>query len=807
MDGKQKRKRLDIARWICLCLSILFVAAAVCVVAAGIYMRRHFEMTLPEEFLRLAEVGAPPQFYVYRFSDRTDRDGVPEELTTGAFSKTQSNYIEYPDIPEPLINAFIAIEDKRFYSHQGVDWKRTLAAAANRFLGFSGRFGASTITQQLVKNLTGQNEITVKRKLREIFYATDLERRMDKREILELYLNVIHFSDHCDGIAQASRHYFSKEPQDLTLAECASLAAITNNPSYYNPIRHPENNLTRRNLILSEMHSQGYITESEYIEAISEPVKPILSDSSEHESVRSWYVDMALEDVIADLCAEYDISRSAASRYVLSGGLRIDLAMDPAVQQTVEEYYRTAVQVPKNGKGESAQSALIVIDPHTGDILGVAGAVGEKQGNRVQNFATQTKRPPGSVIKPLSVYAPALEKGVINWASVYDDVPVLFPSEGAAWPRNANGVYRGLTNIPYAVANSTNTVSVKVLQELGVENAYRFAKERFHLTGLTSKSGANDCDLAALALGQLNYGVTLRELTAAYTVFADAGVYHPYRSYYRVLDAEGNIILSRPDAGEVVLSEGNAAIMTKLLQGVVDHGTASSITLDRMVECAGKTGTTNADGDRWFVGYTPDLICGVWCGYEYPEPLPGKHVCTQIWNQVMRELVEETGGTGKRFRVPSDVVRVSYCKDSGKLLCEACRHDPRGVRQETGWFLRGSEPTEFCDCHILCRYDVQNGGVSHGNCPEEETEEIALLRINRRFPKQIYVSDAQYVYGGDPLTMPPNENGRQPYFGSLGECCGISGVVEPYHHSCTFHTHPPDLEWDYLDRYFEDPEA
>ena len=336
-----------------------------------------------------------------------------------------------------------------------------------------------------------------------------------------------------------------------------------------------------------------------------------------------------------------------------------------------------------------------MIDSQTGDILGVAGAVGEKRANRVQNFATQTLRPPGSAIKPLTVYAPALEKGLIDWASVYDDVPVTFEG-GQAWPRNATGVYRGLTNVAYAVAQSTNTLPVRILQELGLETSYRFAKESFHLRGMVSQVGANDCDLAALALGQLNYGVTLRDLTAAYSVFADAGVYHPWKSYYRVLDSDGNILLSRADGGEIVMSEGNAAIMTKLLQGVIQTGTASSVTLGKWTECAGKSGTTNRDFDRWFVGYSPDVICGVWCGYEYPEPLEGKNICTSIWDRVMCDVVKILGGR-TTFEMPSSVVRATYCKDSGMLLGESCRLDPRGSRAEVGWFLKGHEPSRSED--------------------------------------------------------------------------------------------------------------
>ena len=795
---KRQRKGKGIV-WIV--LTVFFVLVCVAVLSFGAFLRSHFEMTLPTDFFRLTAKGESPKFYAYEFEDRANRIGEAQEVTSLGFSQKETAYVSYPAIPKRLIDAFVAIEDKRFFEHNGVDWYRTAAAGVNRVLGFSRQFGASTITQQVVKNVTGNSEVSLSRKMQEILWALDLERSLDKTEILEIYLNVIHFSDNCNGVGEAARHYFSKDPAELTVAECATIAAITNSPTYYNPIRNPQNNLARRNLILSEMLAQGYLSEEEYAQAVAEPLSlRVTENGSQGEGINSWYVDMVIEDVIGDLMQEYRISRSTASRLVYSGGLRIDIAMDREIQKTVEDYYRTAVQTPTNADGERAQSALIVIDARTGDVLGVAGAIGEKSGNRVQNFATQTLRPPGSTIKPISVYAPALEKNLINWASVFDDVPVNFGSNNrVAWPRNANGVYRGLTNISYAVAHSTNTVAVRVLEELGVEEAYRIAKNRFHLNSLVSEVGANDCDIAALALGQLNYGVTLRELTTAYTVFADAGVYHPYRSYFRVTDSQGRILLSHPDVGEVVLSSANAAIMTKLLQGVVSDGTSSSITLSRLVECAGKTGTTNADHDRWFVGYTPNVICGVWCGYEYPEPLQGKNLCTQIWNRVMQDIVAEKGGK-TTFDVPSSVIRVSYCKDSGKLMSDACTKDARGNRGEVGWFIKGQEPTEFCDCHVVVEYDTQHGGICHGNCPEEVRGEVALIRAERRFPIPIYVSDAQYVYGGDPTEIAPNPDPTQSYFASRQEkYVGVSNVQKPFNRSCTAHPVPsPNLDWAYL---------
>ncbi|MBQ8433046.1 MAG: transglycosylase domain-containing protein [Clostridia bacterium] len=756
------------------------------ILLGGAWMLREFERELPEELIGYSFDGPTPRFYLYEFTDRTNRQGEETEVTEQVFGEVQTDYVSYEEIPQTMIHAFVAIEDKHFFDHRGVDWRRTLAATANYFLGFSDTaFGASTITQQLVKNMTGQDQISPKRKLQEAIYALRLEERLDKSEILELYLNIIHFSDHCNGIAEASMHYFSKPPAELTTAQTATIAAITNNPSYYNPIRNPENNLARRNLILREMHSQGFLTDAEYLAATEEPLGLEVSES-ESQGINSWYADMVIEDVITDLSREYSISRAMASQWLYSGGLQIYMAMDEEVQSFVEDYYQNAIRVPTAADGTHAQSALIVIDAKTGDILGVAGAVGEKQGNRVQNFATQTLRPPGSAIKPLTVFAPALEKGLIHWASVYDDVPVTFTNgESLPWPKNATGVYRGLTNVAYAVAHSTNTVAVRILEELGLEESFAFAKEKFHLEHLLADARGNDKDLAALALGQLNYGLTLRELSTAYTAFADGGMYHASRSYYRVVDARGRILLSNTAGAETVLSDATAAIMTKMMQKGIAEGTSSAITLGELTECAGKTGTSNRDYDRWFIGYTPELICGVWCGYEYPQSLEGKNLCTTVWNTVMTHLVRERGGK-KQFDIPTSIVRATYCRDSGKLLSDVCEADPRGGRQEIGWFVKGQEPQTFCDRHVLCSYDSVEKGISHGFCPEADVIRVALLRIQRQFPKQILVMDAQYVYAGDPLTMPANPSEKHAYFQDRG-IVGLSHNGVPFHRSCPKH--------------------
>lgn len=789
--GREFKNTLRRAVW-AIISTVLWISFAVAVCVA-FYLIWNFSVLADELMPTLGGQTQSPQFYVYSFSDRTNRTGEREAITSEVWSGRQTTYIPYEKIPKAMIDAVVSIEDKRFFEHKGVDWYRTFAAVGNYLLQGDGHFGGSTITQQLVKNLTGENAPTWQRKVQEILWARDLERKLDKTEILELYLNIVHFSDQCDGISAAAEHYFSKSVDELTTEECAAIVAITNNPSYYNPIRHPENNRVRRDLILSQMHAQGYLDDETYSITSSVPTNLNVRQNTSGGSANSWYADMVAEDVIHDLAQKYGMSRSAASHLFHTGGVHVDMAMDKEIQKIVEEYYRTAVRMPQNQKGESAQSAIIIIDSKTGDILGVAGAVGEKKGNRLQNFATQTKRAPGSTIKPLTVYAPALEEGIINWASVYDDVPIKFDTNGrSAWPKNADNTYRGLTNIPYAVAHSTNTVALRVLEDLGLEKSYAYGRERFHLD-LVSQSGANDRDWAALGLGQLNYGVTLRELTTAYTAFSDGGVYHPYRSYYRVTDSEGNILLSRADESERILSSETAAIMTKLLEGVIESGTSSAVTLQNLCACAGKTGTTQNDHDRWFIGYTPSLVCGVWCGYEYPEALVGRNLCTNIWNTVMRRIVTEKGEK-RDFDTPATLVEANYCRDSGELLSTACQKDPRGSRVQSGWFTADTLPHTFCKCHTLVEV-CKSGGICHGHCPEDEREEVGLIQIERHFPKQVRVNDAEYVWRGDAFARSPNLNANEAYFAAeLPDFCGISGNKAQFNRSCTTHTHEKSEE-------------
>lgn len=800
-------------------LKILTVIALVATVVASvtglvfaIYIDRNIEKEVDESLFMSVGAESATKLYYYEFSDRENRVGVVKELTEDElYGGYRVKYERLDNIPKYMKDAFVSIEDKRFYSHSGVDWKRTGSAALNYFLKFSDSYGGSTITQQLIKNVTENDEYSFQRKIQEIFWALDLEKKMSKDEILELYLNIINLSDRCYGVGAAAEYYFSKDVGELTLLECACIAAITNSPYYYNPIKNPDNNTYRRNLIIKAMYEQGMISEAEFSEAYDKPITLNVNDNSS-QRVNSWYVDMVIEDVISDLCERKGFTRQMANLTVYTGGLKIYTAIDLTVQRTLEEYYADTSNFYSGSPDEAPQSSMIVIDPRTGDILAVAGAVGEKSGNRLQNFATQTFRPAGSVIKPLSVYAPAIDRGIISWASVYDDVPVNFGKyntdaslgaivEPKPWPKNSSGVYRGLTNVNYAVKESINTVVIRALEDLGLDNSFDFLYNDLEIKSiieageLPDGSIITDKDYAALGLGQFNYGVTLREISAAYSALANNGVYNQTRSYLSVTDSRGEEILSNDYKGKIVLSQETATIMTKMLENVVADGTASAITLDEVLSVAGKTGTTQNNYDKWFVGYTPYYICGVWYGYEYPKTIIGAtNSCVEIWDDVMSELHEKfildarSGGEPLlEFEMYGDIVEVEYCADSGMLMSEACRHDARGSRAEKGYFAKGTEPKYLCTTHVSVAYDTCYGGVACEDCDINNIEYVGLINVNRSFPMQIYVSDAQYVWRDIGHDIPPSTVEGEPFFANIlaeGEYSGISRVETQFNRYC-----------------------
>lgn len=660
-------------------LMILSFIASILIIVGAISLYKYSSDKVNDELLEQVKQSHENQFY--RF-ERSGEYVNPTPVLIEQKNNKSAGYVEYENISQNLINAFIAIEDKRFFKHNGIDYIRSTHAVFNYLTRSKDRSGGSTITQQLVKNLTGNDKRLVERKISEAFCALDLERKYDKTEILEMYLNVVNLSNGCIGIGEATEFYFSKDAASLTIKECACLAAIVKSPSKYDPILHPDNNAERAKTVLLCMLDQGYINENEYRKAIDEPLC-INKNEKGIKKYNSWYIDAVIDDVIEDLARKYGISKQSASLLFYKGGYRIYTAMDNEIQSILEEYYLDIDNFSIDGSYDGLQSSSIIIDPDTGDILALVGAVGHKNGDRILNYATQTKRPPASTIKPLSVYALAIEKGIVNWSSIIEDSPVTTLKNGSLWPQNASKTYAGNVTIRYALENSLNTVAVKLLHEIGNKESFEFLTEKL---GVSSLNRSKDMGDAALALGQPSSGITLRELVTAYSMFND-GIMRKSRIYYKVTDSNGKIILDNTAKEEQVISPETAAIMTKLLQAVIETGSANGyITINEFTEVAGKTGTSQSNMDKCFVGFTPSLICGVWTGYTNPAPLDriGGNISAIFWDEIMYKINEKTEYFKDNiFRIPTTVRKYSYSTTDGKLP----RNFTCSDKMEEGWFV------------------------------------------------------------------------------------------------------------------------
>ena len=563
-----------------------------------------------------------------------DSNGDYQKLTTVKSSENRI-WVDGDQIPQHMKDALVAIEDKRFYTHKGVDWFRTAHAALNMFTGGS-TFGGSTITQQLIKNLTQQDDITVQRKLLEIFQALDLEKNYDKDEILEYYLNAVYFGEGCYGVQTAAQTYFGKDAKDLSVAESAAIVGITNLPTYYDPFYSVENNKERQENVLREMYKQGYLNKSEYEEAKNEKLEFVRGENSpDSSSVYSYYEEVVLSDVIGDLAEAKGISRTAASQLVHNAGYEIYACIDKDIQAKVDAIYTDPEQLPKTyGSTKSQlQSAIVIIDQTTGEIKALSGGTGEKTINYGLNRATGTTRPPGSSIKPIAVYGPAIEYGLISPSTLVLDADATHVrlAHTSWYPKNSPNTYDGIITINTALQKSKNTVAAQIMDKLTPSASLEFLRSRLGVTSLID----SDADYAAMALGEPHYGITVREMAQAYTALANDGVFTYSRTYTMVKDRSGKIILDNQPQTIQAFSQETARTMTYMLNNAATYGTGSESRLSNM-PVAGKTGTTSANRDRWFCGYTPYYTCAVWTGYDTPETMAfSGNPATQIWQKVM----------------------------------------------------------------------------------------------------------------------------------------------------------------------------
>ena len=634
-------------------------------------------------------------------------------------------WADYDEFPKYLIDTTVAAEDKRFWQHQGVDFARTIQATLG-FLTGGDMGGGSTITQQLIKNVTGEKDVRIDRKVKEIFNALALEKKYSKEQILEAYLNVIALGYNTCGVQAASNMYYNKDVSELTLSECAGLIAITNNPSIYEPFGHPENNKGRREYIYGEMLEMGYISREEFDVLVEEDIVTSRGQVTGKESAKytSWFIDYLIDDVIAGLMDEYGWDKKTAEYNLYNGGYRVYATVDNRIQNIAEEYYEDTEHFEKVLNKEQPDSAFVCLN-YDGEVVAIVGGKGEKTGSRLFNIAAHGQRHIGSTIKPISSYALAIENDLITFSTVITDEPIYEEGETvgdttfkAAWPINYFAGYMGDVTVRTAVARSINTIPVKLVTLLTPRTVFDFLTQKLHISTLVESGKNNDVAVAPMALGSFTYGVSPIELAGAYQMIGNGGLYIKPHSYTQVLDSEGAIVLKADTAPERVISAETSMILNKLCQEVVygQYGTANSTAQIPGYTVAGKTGSASDNTDLWFVGMTPQYLGVVWLGYSegmkeikyqtYPTP--------KIWKSIMQPVMANEDPNVK-FPESSNVVSATYCLTSGDLAGGACTET--GI----GWYKKDNMPGTCTQCYggsILDRYpdkygeDDDNEGVT-----------------------------------------------------------------------------------------------
>ncbi len=739
----------------------------------------------------------------YADVERTQLLGYVEMEDQSLYGTENRYWAPIQEMPKNLTNAFIAIEDKRFYQHNGIDIRRTLGAFLELLKG-NKSYGGSTITQQLVKNITDERDGTIQRKVTEITRAISLTQKRAKSEVLEMYLNTIPLSHGNYGVSAAAKYYFNKEVSELTLVECAALASIPKSPTKYDPERNPEENKERRETVLWEMYDQGLISEEEYNQAAGSELVLDITIDEPATVVYSYFTDEVRRQVQQDLMEQYGYSKEIASQLVLSGGLEIYTTVDPYIQNALEEVYEDENSFKKVDDGIQPESAMVIMAPDTGDVLGCVGGRGEKTGNMVLNRATMSKRQIGSAIKPISVYAPAIDLGLINYGSVLDDTPVEFSEQlGRYWPKNSPAVYDGKVTVSRALAVSKNTAAVKILQQLTPQYSYDFLTQRLGVESLV----ASDIDESPMALGGLTYGMTTLEVVGAYSMLANNGVYSEPRFYTKVVDSTGKVILEKKENHSIVIDKSTSQIMTKLLTEVVETGTATAITLDQKIEVAGKTGTTNNNYNIYFAGYTPYYIGATWFGYDQNRSLArfGTSPALLAWDKVMTKIhervFEQVSDNEQELRTfdYSELVTAEYCRDSGLKPSELCKVDVRGSRVQTGYYKSGAEPEKTCDVHQVLKWDSSTKSIASDNCPSESVGAIVLVKVGeeRIFDHELVISDAAYTFMDVPEDYVYPVERNTAFFSNLldGKFYGyVPGESIPFNSYCTIHADASELE-------------
>lgn len=690
-------------------LFIVLISMVVVGISVGIYLLQLANQPTGID-LHAIKMNMTSFIYVY------DENNEPVE-----YERLHSNenriWVDLDQIPDSMKNAQIAIEDKRFYEHSGVDWTRTFGAVLS-LVGGGDSYGGSTLTQQLIKNITNDNDVSITRKLNEIFRALNLENEYTKDEILEAYLNIVNYGGDVNGVEAAANLYFAKHIQDCTIAECAAIAGITQNPSAYYPLEHPEATKERCRTVLDAMYDQGMITESEYDQALEDVENmtfvgynnnSILDQRAEEEDeddddeVSNWYIDAMLKDLRVDLAEALNISEDSASSKIYTEGLKIYCAMDVEMQEYAEEYVLN-LDTPSD---PNLQTGIVMMD-FNGRIICTVGSREKKTQMLVWDRTVDSALQPGSSIKPVIVYPMAIEQGIYNFSSFVNDEPIEKWAQDAdgnwySGPNNSDGTYHHDILLPEAIERSLNAAAVQTMQLVGPRNAYNQAINKMGFRNLSSQDAEN---LGALSIGGMNGGATVREMVASYTYMGNGGRYYKPYTYYYVTDQNDNIIIdNRESIPTQAYSEETATIMNRLLHYNMIYNnpshTAAYIAKIDGWDIIGKTGTTDYSYDHWFIGMSPYCALGLWTGFDSPASISGAgfNTAEYVFHDLMAHYLEDK--EYKEYDLSDNVQALSYCTVTGKLASSYC-YDTR-----TGYYTEGNMP-EYCSGSHGYSYNYSN---------------------------------------------------------------------------------------------------
>ncbi|SHO51903.1 transglycosylase domain-containing protein [Anaerocolumna xylanovorans] len=785
----------------------LFLVGLVSLIIIGSYLGFGVLKGLADSAPSIDQINVVPTGFT---TNIYDKDGNLIDTLVGAESNRV--YVTIDKIPKVLQDCVISIEDERFYQHKGIDMQGIFRAFFNGIKSGDFDQGASTVTQQLIKNQVfngGAEDNFVDRfirKIQEQYLAIQLEQKLEKDQILEYYLNTINLGAGTYGVQTASKRYFDKDVGELTLSEAAVISAIAQSPTNMNPISHPDNNAQRRTQILDNMKRLNKCTEEEYKEALADDVysriQAVNEEQYENSSYNSYFVDELIEQVIADLQEEKGYTYTQASNTLYSGGLNIYTTMDSKVQSVLDNVYTNEDYFPKMGTdsfweltyalsiekksgktvhyhtndlltynhltsayfsskkdaqkliedfkaakvevgdtilGEKTnliiqpQSSMVIMDQHTGYVVGLIGGRGEKTGNRTLNRATNTTRQPGSTFKILSTYLPALDSAGMTLASVIDDAPFRYPGTDKD-VKNWNGeTYEGLTTLRRAITRSMNIVTVKTLEKVTPKLGFDYLQKLGFTTlvdSMTSDTGKVYSDInLSLALGGITKGVSNLELTAAYAAVANGGVYSKPIFYTKILDHDNKVLLKNKTAVRQVMMESTAFLLTNAMEDVVKKGTGTLVRFQKLnMPIAGKTGTTSDNNDVWFAGYTPYYTACIWSGYDNNKTQTNTSYHKIIWRDVMEQIHKEYALEPVPFTIPDSIVQRTICTKSGKLAVEGlCDKYEGGSTVATEYFAKNTEPTEKCDVHVKVSICSISNKIANDFCPKSKVKEKVLL--------------------------------------------------------------------------------